>query len=134
MKLVKTGEGLANASVTYTLSLKTETTLILWITPDDGYTVSAFSDGSNTYQAVKSGSRYKITIPNIPAHELGTAIELTGTVTNGTTTGTITIELSPMSYVYSVLSSSDPAFQMENAKNAVCALYQYYDAAWKYKN
>ena len=80
-----------------------------------------------SYTAVKqSDGRYKVTIPNISAHQLGD----TYTITASTTNGTAKCSLSALSYVYAVLDGNSN----NTAKNAVSSLYIYYDATLNYRS
>ena len=118
--------------ITYSLSLNSGTSLNVFIKAKDNYkgSVKVTTKKGNTvmsYTAVKQADgRYKVTIPDISAHQLGDKY----TITAETTNGTATCSLSALSYVYAILDvSSDNA-----AKNAVSSLYIYYDATLNYRS
>ena len=118
-------------SITYYLSLNEDTTLNILVKPNNDYngtvTISTVLDGTDkSYEAIKlTDGRYKVSIPNIPAHKLGTS----GTISIQTESGNASCTLSAMSYVYAVLNSIE---QDEVSQNAMLSFYSYYDAAIKY--
>ncbi|MBR5565017.1 MAG: discoidin domain-containing protein [Roseburia sp.] len=71
----------------------------------------------------KKGNLYYIETAGIPAHELGTDMELT---VDG-----ITITYNPLTYAYIALSRDDVD---ENLKSVMRAMYLYYEAAQEYAN
>lgn len=91
-----------------------------------------------------SGAEYTVlSISDIPAHEIDN--KYTITITNGGST-THTIEISPLSYVYSVISKSDEQLnadaklgdsgtytKAQNLKKAVIAFYNYYAKTIAYR-
>ena len=118
--------------ISYSLSLNSGTSLNVFIKAKDNYkgSVKVTTKKGNvimSYNAVKQADgRYKVTIPDISAHQLGDMY----TITASTTNGTATCSLSALSYVYAVLSgNSDKA-----AKNAVSSLYIYSDATLNYRS
>ena len=119
--------------ITYSLSLNSGTSLNVFIKAKDNYkgSVKVTTKKGNSvtsYAAVKQADgRYKVTIPDISAHQLGDMY----TVTAETTNGTATCSLSALSYVYAVLNGSS---NDKNAKNAVSSLYIYYDATLNYRS
>ena len=119
-------------NMTYSLSLDSGTALNIFIRPTKNYKgsikVTAMKDSTETsYTAVKQkDGRYKVTIPNISAHQLGDAYTITASTTNGTATCT----LSALSYVYAVLDGNS---YDKTAKNAVSSLFKYYDDTIKYR-
>ena len=118
--------------ITYSLSLNSGTSLNVFIKAKDNYngSVKVTVKKGNTvmsYTAVKQADgRYKVTIPNISAHQLGD----TYTITASTTNGTAKCSLSALSYVYAVLDGNNN----NTAKNAVSSLYIYYDATLNYRS
>ena len=69
----------------------------------------------------KVGQRYRIVIPNIPAHKLSKIYTLN--------IGGLTVKVSALSYINSVLNSKK---RSDNYKYAVASLYEYYLAALYY--
>ena len=118
--------------ITYSLSLNSGTSLNVFIKAKDNYkgSVKVTTKKGNTvtsYTAVKQADgRYKVTIPDISAHQLGDMY----TITAETTNGTATCSLSALSYVYSILDGNSN----NTAKNAVSSLYIYYDATLNYRS
>lgn len=118
--------------ITYSLSLNSGTSLNVFIKAKDNYTGSVKviikkGNAATSYTAVKQADgRYKVTIPNISAHQLGD----TYTVTAVTTNGTAKCSISALSYVYAILSGSS---YDKTAKDAVSSLYKYYDATMNYR-
>lgn len=115
--------------VTYSLSLNADTSINVYLKGKENYDgdVTVTVNG-NTVQAVKqSDGRWKIVIPNIPAHMLGAVYNISVTTTNGTADCSV----SALSYVRSVLNSD--SFN-DTAKNAVASLYYYYAATMEYSN
>ena len=117
---------------TCSLALDTDTSLNVFIKPKDNYNgsvniVTKKGSAATSYKAVKQADgRYKVTIPNIPAHQLGDQYLITAVTDNGTAT----CKLSALSYAYAVLDGS--SFD-EIAKDAVSALCEYYEAAVNYR-
>ena len=107
-----------------TLSLRSKTTLSLYFTNTGGTGDVQLTMDNKTenvdYEVLHSGNEHVIRIRNIPAAEL--ADNFTVKV-NGT--GSVTY--SPLTYCYKAQTS-------ENSKlaNTVKALYNYWDAAYKY--
>ena len=118
--------------ITYSLSLNSGTSLNVFIKAKDNYkgSVKVTTKKGNTvmsYTAVKQADgRYKVTIPDISAHQLGDIY----TITAETTNGTATCSLSALSYVYAILDGSSN----NTSKNAVSSLYIYYDATLNYRS
>lgn len=82
--------------------------------------------GDNTYTAVKSGEEYKITIPNISAHQIGEMYEITVKVDD--TDFTFRVQVSALSYVKTVLEKTETDAETNAWKLAVAAFYSYYAA------
>ena len=111
------------ASASYALRFGATTSLIVYLTPEDGYTISK-SDVSvvlaDTTEAVPflfsqdANGRYVITIPNIAASKLSSKFNIRCVGAS--------ITVSPMSYVFSMLDSQTAS---EDGKNLVCALYYF---------
>ena len=70
-----------------------------------------------------------VTIANISAHELGNMYTITGTKDSNSS---FTVTISPLSYVYSVLSEEKS--NVNGIKYGVTSLYNYYDRTMKYRN
>ena len=109
------------------LTLDSETTLNVRLTVEDDTELSASASfHGNTYNAVKqSDGTYIIKITNIPAAWLGDKVTITGTAG-----GEFTVEVSALSYVYSVVNSDT---MNQDAKNAVASLYYYYTTTEAYR-
>lgn len=100
--------------VTYQMQFGSVIALRVYLTPAEGVTLSTVTVDGNTITPTKSGDRYYVTISDIKATQL--ADPHTITAEGATTT------VSPLSYVYSILSSSTTS---DDAKNLVCALYNF---------
>lgn len=108
--------------VTYSLSLASDTSISLYFTPANGYTGGATATLDGKAVAVtKTGGRFKVVIPNIPAPELGD-MHTVRLVTAGKVT---TVKVSALSYANTILSSSTKDTEI----NAMTAFYRYYEAA-----
>ena len=71
-----------------------------------------------------------MTIPNIGAHKLGETFTVKAVTTNGETTVTV----SALSYVKGVLDAyTSESTKDVNARNAVAAIYAYYEAAAEFR-
>lgn len=107
------------------LSLDAKTSIYLYFdvadTYKDGLTVTV--DGKNAMVEEIDG-QYRVVISGISAHLLGKAYTV---VVNGT----MTVNVSALSYAHAVLSGTTVS---ENAKNAMAALYAYYNATVAYQN
>ena len=118
--------------ISFTLSMDSGTDIFVYFKPVEGYTgdFSVTVDGQASTAALQSDGRYKLVIPGISAHKLGTTYNVIVT----TESGESTVKVSAMSYVKSMLdyyignSSQDIAGQ-----NAAVALYYYYKTANDYK-
>ncbi len=118
------------AEVKYSLNLQSETSIYLYLKVKEGYTGSvAATMGGNSVACTRlSDGRYRITIPNIQAHQLGD--QYTVKVSAG---GEFTITVSALSYVNTALNSSEEKFTNSAAKYAVSSLYYYYKATTEYQ-
>ena len=128
-KATKTGSIPQITGVSRALALDHGTDILLYFTCADGYTPNAsVTDKDNNAVecslAKDESGRYVLTIPNISAHKLGDfyTVSVDG--------GAMTINISALSYAYSILNS---ATSSENLKYAVAALYNYYQAAIAYQ-
>ncbi len=124
----------------YTVILDSDTAIRVFFTPAAGFTgeVSAqWDDEDEVYLTRGSDGRYTIEIANIPAHLLG-EMHLINVYTGedcfktGVRDTYTQVNVSAMSYIYSVLTSAAYASN-ENAKNAVSSLYAYWQAAVAFK-
>ncbi len=117
--------------ITYSLSLNTDTTVNVFIKPRSSYSGSVKittrkGNTATSYTAAKQADgRYKVTIPNISAHQLGD----TYTITAVTANGTASCKVSALSYVNAILNENSSTI----AKNAVSAFYRYYEAIMIYR-
>lgn len=104
-------------SVTYSLSLESNTEINLYVEPAQGYTgpISA-AVGSTELEVVNVGRKYKVTISDISAHLLGNMYEVRIT----TNAGVSTVRVSALSYIYACMDDANPV------KMVVSALYDYY--------
>ncbi|MCR5274491.1 MAG: CotH kinase family protein [Clostridiales bacterium] len=121
-----TVDGTDNLQLYIALVADTDTSIQILIDPGKKYTGTLAVDGE--VQESHLNGRYLIEIPGIAAHKLAKSSTKTITTDGGTTT----IKVSAMSYVYSILNSSAYA-NKSFAKDAVCAMYKYYEAANAYK-
>ena len=128
--IVRNTEDTGIAEVKYSLNLQSETSIYLYLRVKNGYTGSvAATMGGNSVACTRlSDGRYRITIPNIPAHELGK--EYSVTVKAG---GEFTITVSALSYVNTALNSKETVFDNDAAQYAVSSLYYYYLATTNYQ-
>ena len=115
--------------VSRALALDHGTDILLYFNCADGYTPDiAVTDKDGNAVACPltkdESGRYVLTIPNISAHRLGDFY------TVSFDNGAMTIDICALSYAYSVLNSSASS---TNQKNAVAALYAYYQAAIAYQ-
>ena len=128
-KATKTGSISEITKVTRSLSLDHGTDINLYLTVAEAYepTVNVTDKNGNTVDFTlekQADGRYLLIIPQIAAHQLGDMY--TVSVDNGT----MTINVSALSYAYSVLTSEKSDAQ----KLCVSALYEYYNAAITYRN
>ena len=125
------GEETGITMITKSLVLDSKTAVVLYIRVGETYTKTPVVSVSNIYgevfndvEAVKQiDGRYRVKLPGIYAHQLGNSFTVD-------IDGAITVNVSAMSYAYSALSSSSVS---NNLKNAMAALYAYYDSAKSYK-
>ena len=126
----------ANYALTYTtnaniekvnisLNLESETSIYVYLTPTSDYTGKVTC--AEGYTVEKIGARYRVTIPNIMAHQLGNTYTLHLT----TTAGTIEVNVSALSYANSIFNS-DAMGDVD--RYFAVALYNYYQSAVAYLN
>ena len=122
-----TGSGIDR--VNYSLSLNSDTSINLYLTPAAGFEgpVTATLDGRSLEAQRQADGRWRVVIEGIPAHKLGDAY--TVRVTAGTE---FTVAVSALSYMNALLSSEAYA-QDTAAQNAMAALYRYYTATMAYR-
>lgn len=127
----ETGSAAGITKVSRSLGLDAETSIYLYFSVASGRTDAPAVTVKNKNGAAvavtvskQSDGRYKLTIPNIPAHKLGDEFTIT-------VDGTLTIRMSAMSYVNIVLNAAgaDAA-----TKNMVASLYEYYRANMNYRD
>ena len=113
-------------AASYSLELDSETAINFYLTTGTELTkedVSVTADGATfDYTVEKVGSRHRVRITGIGAHELGTVFTLT--------TGDTTISASAMTYVQQCLNDPNAS---DATKNTAAALYAYYQQAISYK-
>ena len=126
------GDTSAVAQLTYSLVLDAKTGIHVYVRPASGSQgVSASVQGGDLPVTVEdlADGRYRVTLENIPAHQLGDerAIDIAvgGKV--------LTVQVSPYSYVRDVLGSDSGAFGSTAAHEAVTSLYLYYKATMAYR-
>ena len=103
--------------ISYKLSFNDTLVLTVYLTPADGVTLSRVTVDGAEQTPTKSGNRYMVVFSGIKA------TELTRTHTISAEGATATV--SPMSYVYSMLTSATTSTE---GKNLVCALFNYAQA------
>jgi hypothetical protein len=120
------------AEITQSLTLDSATAINLYVRMPEGYDGDVTAkQGSTTLTPERtSDGRWRITIPNISAHNLGKEYNVKITTEKDGGDVTTTVEVSAMSYVYSCMVHSNNTLQ----KNAAAALYAYYQAASEYRN
>ena len=106
------------ASASYALKADYETAIYLFLTPAQGATLSSATVDGQAATLEQVGSRYRIVISGIKASALAHKYTV---VVDGTTT----ITLSALSYVNTVLNSTQEASQQADIRNFVSALYMY---------
>ena len=114
------------SKVTYSLYLDSDTAIFVYFKRASNYSggAEATVNGVKTKVYLTSDKRFKVVIPDIPAHRLGSTYTIslkTGTLEN-------TVTISAMSYVKAVLEQST----QEDEINTSMALYNYYKNALKY--
>ena len=113
----------------YRLLLNADTSLIVEVrlknTPAGSVSMTV---NGNAVTPTVSGTAYRVEIGNIAANNLGVTHRVVMEI--GSTT-VFDFTASPLSYVYTVLSKSNPA---ADEQNALAALYEYWQAAAAYNS
>lgn len=116
-------------SAAYYLTLNADTNFTVKVTLADTYEDAEISVNSKKARTSVSGNTCTAIIPNIGAAALADRYTVTVKIGDDTV---FCIELSPLSYVYTVLSKGTETYASE--KLALASLYQYYAAAAAYIN
>ena len=115
--------------VGFSLNLDADTTINLYIYPEDDYTstVSAYIPGSTINDAIyqPDRKRYKVEIKNIPAHQLADTFVVKVSGKKG-----FEVKVSAFSYVYDALNDANA---QADEINTVAALYRYYVTTMAYR-
>ena len=101
------------------LSLKSETAIKLYFVIDEGTAIPEVSVNGKAYELTKNGSIYELKIADIPAHILSEMYEIR--------VGEMTMNYGVFSYGYTAMGTDKTEL-----KNAIKALYAYYEAAEMY--
>ena len=109
--------------ITLSLVLDSEMELRVFFIPVDGYEGTVVAD--DPYTAMPENGRYRVSVLNVPAHQLSREYTITVTTDAGTASATA----SALSYVRLMLN----AFTSASAQNAAAAIYAYSQAANAYK-
>ncbi len=116
--LAKTLDASKVASASYALKADFETAIYLFLTPAQGATLTSATVDGQPATLEQVGSRYRIVINGIKAsglsHKYTVVVDQTTTIT-----------LSALSYVNTVLNSTQEASQQADIRNFVSALYMY---------
>ena len=119
-------------AVTYSLNLKSETSIYIYLKFKDGYNGENLVYYKDTFDAlpceVRSDGRYRLEIPSINATGLGQNYR----VVVSTGGEECVINVSALSYVRAALNSANSTFANDTARYAVTSLYRYYAAAAEY--
>ena len=113
----------------FSLNLDADTTINLYIYPEDGYTgpITAYIPGSTTNDAIyySDRNRYKAEINNIPAHRLAETftVKVVGKKE-------FDVKVSAFSYVYAALNDANA---QADEINTVVSLYRYYTTNMDYR-
>ena len=126
------GKGIEDAEIS--LNLDSETSIYFYLVmnvdaTDEEYLSSYFLPNLNLSCDMSADNVCRFKSDGIPAHKLDEAQELTFTFF-GTT---VLVSASPLAYVNAVLNSSAEAFNTDACRNAMIAIYRYYDCAKKYQ-
>ena len=119
------------AEITQSLTLDSATAINLFVRMPEGYDgdVTAKQGSTALTSERTSDGRWRFTIPNISAHNLGQTYTVKIKTQKDGSDVTTTVKVSAMSYVYSCMVHSNNTLQ----KNAAAALYAYYQAASEYR-
>ncbi len=124
-------DGIAIRSTTMSLKLESGTTVEATIAPQEGTSFTdndvaaveaTFADGKEPEITLQRDGRISVRVNGVSAHQLGTQLKVTYD-------GKQVLSLSALSYAKAVLDGSDVG---QSAKNAMCALYAYFDATTSY--
>ncbi len=117
--------------VSFSMDLQSKTSLYVFFKVNASYrgAVSATLDGAAVSPVRQLDGRYRVTVPSIAAHELGTTHTIVFSAG-----GDCTVTVSALSYVNAVLNSSSVTFNnnANGAYDAMASLYRYYAAADSY--
>ena len=133
--IVRTIAGSNVEKVNYRLQLWSETTLQVFLKTKDGsaptgvtVTIDELASGKTTTKTVtparQSDGRYLVQIAGISAHRLGDTVTI-----KGEAGGAFTVKVSPMSYVFDVLTYNTDT----KSRDGVSSLYGYYKAVFAYR-
>ena len=118
-------------SAQYRLTLNADTNMSLMITLKNSDTVTVWLDDNEVYPVI-SGNTYRVSVNNIASNNLGVSRHLEmyigEKIPDNPANRVFDFRVSPMSYVYTVLSGSPSP----DEQNALAALYEYYVAAHAY--
>lgn len=111
------------------LLLDSKTAFNLFVKPADGYTgtVSATVEGKDVNIKKLKDGRYKVTVPNISAHQLGGALNFVITTDHGEAKFTTY----PLYYVRTALGDGTTVDEIK--RDAMTSVYRYSKAANNYK-
>lgn len=129
--ILRNSDGSGIEKITFSLYLDSDTSLYFYLQPEAAFdgTLQAYlrdSDGEITVKKTGDG-RYRVAVPGIPAHKLGT--DYTVAVTAG---GAFALRASAMSYVNALLHAEAYRNNLP-ARYAMTALYHYCQAAAAYR-
>ena len=126
-KVEKNYGGSAIDRITYSLLLDSSTVLKIYFTTKSEYegTPDVSVGGGEAFAPEMNDGRYEITIDNLPAHKLADKIDISIMAD-----GECHINVSALSYAYTVLSSET---RDNDAKNAMASFYRYYEKAMAYR-
>ena len=111
------------ADISVRLNLESSTALDFMFTVPEGYNVEI---DESAYDVKKvSATRWRVSVPNIPAHKLGDDVMVNGT-TDG---GAFSLTASPLAYANIALTSNTVD---SVGKTALCSFYEYYATAMAY--
>lgn len=112
--------------INYSLVLDADTTINFKVLPTASYTAKpTITIDGKAATVTKVDGRWQASLRNIPADKLGDM----HTVVIKTANGSTTVKASAMSYVYACITDS----RGDEEYNAMCALYEYWQATLAYK-
>jgi hypothetical protein len=113
--------------INYSLVLEADTTINFKVTPTSSYKGKpTITIDGKAATVTKVGDRWQASVRNIQADKLGEM----HTVVIKTTHGSTTVKASAMSYAYACIKDINDT----DTYNAMCALYEYWQATKTYKN